>query len=45
MTTESADRIIGSITPSLAYEDVAGAELVVEAVVENESVKNQCSPN
>ena len=39
MTTESADRIIGSITPSLAYEDVAGAELVVEAVVENESVK------
>ena len=39
MTTESADKIIGSITPSLAYEDLAGAELVVEAVVENESVK------
>ena len=39
MTTESADKIISSITPSLAYEDLAGAELVVEAVVENESVK------
>ena len=37
--TESADKIISSITPSLAYEDLAGAELVVEAVVENESVK------
>ena len=39
MTTESADKIIGSITPTLAYEDLVGAELVVEAVVENENVK------
>ena len=39
MTTETADKIIGSITPTLAYEDLVGAELVVEAVVENEDVK------
>lgn len=39
MTTESADKIIGSITPTLAYKDLVGAELVVEAVVENENVK------
>lgn len=39
MTAESADKVIGSITPTLAYEDLVGAELVVEAVVENEDVK------
>lgn len=39
MTTESADKIIGSITPTLAFKDLVGAELVVEAVVENENVK------
>lgn len=39
MTAESADKVIDSITPTLAYEDLVGAELVVEAVVENEDVK------
>src|SRR3984893_13466976 len=36
---DKADAIIGSITPSLTYEGFEGADVVIEAVVENLAVK------
>jgi 3-hydroxyacyl-CoA dehydrogenase / enoyl-CoA hydratase / 3-hydroxybutyryl-CoA epimerase / enoyl-CoA isomerase len=36
---DKADAVIGSITPSLTYEGFDGADVVVEAVVENLAVK------
>jgi 3-hydroxyacyl-CoA dehydrogenase/enoyl-CoA hydratase/3-hydroxybutyryl-CoA epimerase/enoyl-CoA isomerase len=39
LTQDKADAVIGSITPSLAYEGFDDADVVVEAVVENLAVK------
>ena len=39
LTQDTADAVIGSITPSLTYEGFADADVVVEAVVENIAVK------
>ncbi|MGA7386187.1 MAG: fatty acid oxidation complex subunit alpha FadB [Methylocella sp.] len=39
LTQDKADAIISLITPSLTYEGFDGAEVVVEAVVENLAVK------
>ena len=39
MTQEEADHIVASITGTTALEDLAGADLVVEAAVEEMSVK------
>jgi 3-hydroxyacyl-CoA dehydrogenase/enoyl-CoA hydratase/3-hydroxybutyryl-CoA epimerase/enoyl-CoA isomerase len=36
---DKADTIIGAITPSLTYEGFEGADVVIEAVVENLAVK------
>ena len=39
LAQDKADAIIGSIMPSLTYEGFGGADVVVEAVVENLAVK------
>lgn len=38
---DKADAIAAAITPSLAYEGLAGSDLVIEAVVENPGVKQK----
>ncbi len=40
MTPEKMGETLNRINPTLSYEDVRGAEMVVEAVVENPKVKN-----
>ena len=44
LTEEGAAQILSKITPTLADEDIAGCDMVVEAVVELESVKKQVLP-
>jgi 3-hydroxyacyl-CoA dehydrogenase / enoyl-CoA hydratase / 3-hydroxybutyryl-CoA epimerase / enoyl-CoA isomerase len=39
LTQDKADAVIGSITPSLTYEGFENADVVIEAVVENLTVK------
>ncbi|MGV6806662.1 MAG: 3-hydroxyacyl-CoA dehydrogenase NAD-binding domain-containing protein, partial [bacterium] len=39
MTEEQKSEILGKITPSLEMDDVTGAKVIVEAVVENPKVK------
>lgn len=40
-TQEQVERSIGLITPSLAYEDLADCDLVIEAVFENMEIKKE----
>lgn len=39
MSVEAGEKILGGITATLSYEEVVGAELIVEAVIENENIK------
>jgi 3-hydroxyacyl-CoA dehydrogenase / enoyl-CoA hydratase / 3-hydroxybutyryl-CoA epimerase len=39
MTQEKADAVLALITPTTSYDDVKGADLVVEAVFENREIK------
>jgi 3-hydroxyacyl-CoA dehydrogenase / enoyl-CoA hydratase / 3-hydroxybutyryl-CoA epimerase / enoyl-CoA isomerase len=41
LTQDKADTILGRITPSLTYEGLASADLVVEAVVEEVDIKQR----
>ncbi len=41
ITREKLDRCMGLLTPTLSYDDLAGADLVIEAVFEEMEVKKQ----
>ncbi|WP_160966730.1 3-hydroxyacyl-CoA dehydrogenase NAD-binding domain-containing protein [Pseudomaricurvus sp. HS19] len=41
MTAEDQERVLGLITPSADYADLAGCDLIVEAVFENKELKAQ----
>jgi 3-hydroxyacyl-CoA dehydrogenase/enoyl-CoA hydratase/3-hydroxybutyryl-CoA epimerase len=41
MTREKADEVLARITPTESYDDLAGCDLVVEAVFEKQSLKHE----